>query len=324
MRYPTVAAVVFLAQFVAPGGASAADEAACSGDACGALSRSADGCSWTNKGDKSVRLAITATPAGADAAGAANLSPMMTILAPGETFKEPAEQCSKLAGYAVRYAASYPVLREMAEETAAPVKPALPKPKPVVAVVPAPVIPATAVAVATPAVMPVPRAKPAAPPAYPPLPRLKPEAPVAAVAAIAPEAAVMPAAVAAPTADAGGLGALPCTEACGEILFKVIDSCVWVQSQNPRPIAFEATIAGKRMVLALEGADGAKADARAAALAKAGAEAANGAAAYHTRLHDPFQSSSPGLPVYRARLGAAGACVKSRDEIASFSARFAK
>ena len=49
-------------------------------------------------------------------------------------------------------------------------------------------------------------------------------------------------------------GASPCGEACGDILFKVVDSCIWVQNQNPKPIMFQATIAGQMLVLALEGA----------------------------------------------------------------------
>jgi hypothetical protein len=42
------------------------------------------------------------------------------------------------------------------------------------------------------------------------------------------------------------------------------------------------------------------------------------------RLKDPFQSAGSGIPVYRARLGGAGACVKSREEIAAFSAAYVK
>lgn len=311
MRASTVAALLFLLPAVLP---EAALAAACSGEACGALTSSADGCSWTNTGTKPVRLAMSSAAAG---------SPVVMILAPGEMFKAAAAQCAKPSGDSATYQASFAVLRAMPEEK--PVVP-VPKAKPVAVVAAAA---PTVAAVATPAVAPapvavaaivVPRAKPAPPPAYPPLPRLKPAAPVEAVAAVAPEAAALvePAAVVA-TDEAPG-----CGEACGEILFKVVDACVWVQSQNPRPIAFEASVGGKAVKLMLEGANGAKADMRAAVLAKAGAEAGKADAAYHTRLHDPFQSAGPGIAVYRVRLGSAEACVKGREEITTFAARFAK
>lgn len=349
MRSTVVAAGIFLVQ-VSLSGAALAD-AACTGEACGALAMSSDGCSWTNKGDKSVRVAVTAE-------GAA--SPMVTILAAGETFKAPADRCSKPGG-ALHTEASYPTLAKMPDEVAAaPAKPvvAVPKMKPVVVAAPAAVAPAPAaaakpaavaappavatavasVAAPSPAAVPVkvalatplPRAKP---PAYPPIPRSKPEMPVQAVAAVAPApspapapAALAPSTTPAPVAAPVNVSSdkLDCGEACGEILFKVVDSCLWVQSQNPRPIRFEAVVGGKPMVLALEGADGKKADVRAAVLQNAGTDVAKGDAAYHTRLHDPFQSAGSGIAVYRARLGAAGTCVKGREEIASFSAHFAK
>jgi hypothetical protein len=244
-------------------------------------------------------------------------------------FKATAAQCAKPSGDRATYEASFPVLRAMPDGAPAAVKIAVPVPKskPAVAVAAAAsaVAPVAPPAVAPPAVaiaaaMPMPRAKPAAPPVYPPLPRLKPAAPVEVVAA---PALVAPAS-GAPAMDAGTPDDAGCGEACSEILFKVVDSCVWVQSQNPRPISFEALVAGKATKLMLEGASGAKADLRAAVLAKAGEEAGKADAAYHTRLHDPFQSAGPGIAVYRVRLGAAGACVKSRDEIANFAARFTK
>jgi hypothetical protein len=46
--------------------------------------------------------------------------------------------------------------------------------------------------------------------------------------------------------------------------------------------------------------------------------------ALHMRLKDPFQSAGSGIPVYRARLGKPGACVKSRAEIATFTAAYVK
>ena len=302
-------------------GASAAP---CTGEACAALSLSADGCSWTNAGDRAVRLATSGASAG---------SPVVMILAPGETFKATAVQCTKPSGDRATYEASFPVLRAMPDGAPAAVKIAVPVPKTKPAVPPAvppvtvavaaaasAVVPVAPPAVAVTAAMPMPRAKPALPPVYPPLPRLKPAAPVEVVAA---PALVAPAS-GAPAMDAGARDDAGCGEACGEILFKVVDSCLWVQSQNPRPISFEALVAGKTTKLMLEGASGAKADLRAAVLAKAGEEAGKADAAYHTRLHDPFQSAGPGIAVYRVRLGAAGACVKSRDEIANFAARFTK
>jgi hypothetical protein len=72
----------------------------------------------------------------------------------------------------------------------------------------------------------------------------------------------------------------------------------------------------------LEAADGAKADARSAAIASG--KAAKDEAALHMRLADPFQSAGSGIPIFRARLGPAGACVKSREEIAKFSANYVK
>ena len=94
MRSTVAAVAVFLVQVSLSGAAFAAGEGVCTGEACGALAVSSDGCAWTNKGDKSVRVAVTA---GSEA------SPMVTILAAGETFKEPADRCSKLTGNAMRY-----------------------------------------------------------------------------------------------------------------------------------------------------------------------------------------------------------------------------
>ena len=312
----SIAALLFLVPVVMPRAAIAAP---CAGEACAALKVSGDGCSWTNTGEKSVRLAMSASAAS---------SPVVIVLAPGENFKAAAAQCATPANDGARYEASFPVLRAMPEEALPAVKLAVPVPKakpavpvlePVAAVgAAAAVAPAVAVAAA----VPVPRAKPVAPPVYPPLPRLKPAAPVEAIAEAAPPPAVVapvPAASAAAALDTSG-----CGELCGEIMFKVVDSCLWVQSQNPRPIAFEVLAGGKAVKLTLEGASGAKADMRAAVLAKAGADAGKADAAYHTRLRDPFQSAGAGIPVYRVRLGPADRCVKSRDEITAFAARFAR
>jgi hypothetical protein len=133
--------------------------------------------------------------------------------------------------------------------------------------------------------------------------------PVAPPAAIQPTTAVE-AAAAMPTAA--------CGEACPPILFKVIDNCLWVMNLNPRPVAFEAEIAGKHTTLALEAADGDKADAHAAVAS------VKDLAALHMRLKDPFQSAGSGIPVYRARLGSPGSCVKSRAEISTFTAAYVK
>lgn len=314
MRSSIVAFGLVLLLIAVPDAASAAS---CSGEACGALAVATDVCAWTNTGDKSVRLAVS---------GQASESPVVTVLAPGERYKAPAELCSAPTDR-LSYQASFPTLKVMADDAPAPVKVAVPKLKPATPI--AASVPVSATLVAGPtttttvaSAVPLPRAKPAVPPAYPPLPRLKPAVPVEAVAAVAPAAPALvePSAPVA-TADAGD--APGCGEACSEILFKVVESCVWVQSQNPRPIAFEASVAGKPVKLMLEGASAAKADERAAALSKTG-DGGKAEAAYHTRLHDPFQSAGAGIPVYRVRLGGASACVKSREEIAAFAARFVK
>jgi hypothetical protein len=157
------------------------------------------------------------------------------------------------------------------------------------------------------------------PPSATPAPRAKPE--LASAPATETVAAVLPPAAVAPThAVAGGTPPGECGEACATILFKVIDNCLWVVNMHPRPVAFEAEAAGQRVALALEAADGDKADARLAALAKG--SAAKDEAALHMRLHDPFQSAGSGIPLFRARLGSASACVKERTGVTRFSARF--
>ena len=89
---------------------------------------------------------------------------------------------------------------------------------------------------------------------------------------------------------------------------------------HPRAVAFEADASGHRVALNLEAADGGKADAQAAAVAK-GAPSKD-APAVHMRLRDPFQSAGSGIPIFRARLGSAATCVKERNAVTRFSARF--
>jgi hypothetical protein len=294
----------------------AAADAACSGNACAVVAVAADGCSFKNKGDKAVRFSLVAggTPR------------VVTVLGPGETFKE-ADKAFCVAGDAgdKRLEASFAVLGKAPADdkdfSLKGVKPSVAKPA-----VAAP----EAVQVATTApVIPLPRAKPAVPPPIP-MPRAKPEVvevamaapPVAPpVAAPAPPVPVAPPEAVQPTTAAEAAAAMPtaaCGDACPPILFKVIDNCLWVMNLNPRPVAFEAEIGGKRTKLALEAADGDKADAHAAV-----AEVKD-LSALHMRLADPFQSAGSGIPVYRARLGSPGACVKSRAEISRFTAAYVK
>jgi hypothetical protein len=122
--------------------------------------------------------------------------------------------------------------------------------------------------------------------------------------------------IAAPSAEAIAAGANPCGNACSEILFTRLDECIWVQSQNPKPILFQATVAGHMVVLSLEGANAAK--------AQASTKPPEGAASYHTRLRDPFVSTSDGIPVFRARLGEKGACAADRTQISQFVAVYKK
>jgi len=298
----------------------AAADAACSGEACSLLAVAADGCSFKNKGDKAVRFSLVA-------GGAPRV---VTIIAPGETFKE-ADKNFCVADNAgdKRLEASFAVLGKAPAEDkdfTLKGKPSIAKP----AVAAAPAAPAAVQVATTAPVVPMPRVKPAAPPPIP-LPRAKPEV-VEVAAAAPPVVAPAPAAVTAPVAAVAPAAALPVTTeaeagaampkaACGEggcppILFKVIDNCLWVMNLNPRAVAFEAEIGGRRTKLALEAADGDKADAHAAV-----AEVKD-LGALHMRLKDPFQSAGSGIPVYRARLGAPGSCVKSRAEITTFTASY--
>jgi hypothetical protein len=308
--------MVGAAALVAAGAARA--EATCSGNACGVLALGADGCSWANKGDKAVRFSLIA----------GTRPRVVTVLAPGETVSERDKAfCVTDASSDKRYEASFAVLAAVAPDDGKPPVPkiAIPRAKPAVtaaapAVAPAPAAaPVDAVAAAAPAVAVVlPRAKPAMPQAGPAVPRAKPEfVSVAAPAVAAPVAAVAPAAaVVEPSAPAEDAADAP------PVLFKVIDNCLWVLNPNPRAVAFEAEAQGRRTALALEAADGAKADEHAAALSAGSVP--KDAGALHMRLKDPFQSAGSGIPVFRARLGAAGACVKTRAEITRFSAAYTR
>ena len=280
--------------------APSAGEGACTGEACSALSVSADGCQWKNQGSKAVRLSLSSTQA----------APFVTILAPGDSFKQTDKgRCLASGGH---FEASYPALRVMPEEDANLARPR-PKPTMVAQTAPAatptasvppaqPVVESAAVAVASGPVLP--RSKPQAP-SLPPAPRAKPVVNVAV--AETPD-------IQKPAGTA--LSGTACVEGdrtCPPILFKVIDSCVWVLNLNPRPVTFEALVGGKALALALEGADGAKADAN---------RSTTTTAAMHMRLRDPFQSAGSGIPIYRARLGGAGDCVHARADITAFTARY--
>ena len=299
----------------------AAADAACSGDACSLVAVAADGCSFKNKGDKAVRFSLVA-------GGAPRV---VTVLGPGETFKE-ADKAFCVAGDAgdKRLEASFAVLGKAPADdkdfSLKGVKPSVAKPAVAAPAVAAPA--AVQVATTAPPIQ-LPRAKPAVPPPIP-MPRAKPEivevamaAPPAPppVAVPAPPVPVAPPAAIQPTTDAEAAAAMPtaaCGEACPPILFKVIDNCLWVMNLNPRAVAFEAEIGGKHTKLALEAADGDKADAHAAVAQ------VKDLSALHMRLKDPFQSAGSGIPVYRARLGSPGACVKSRAEISRFTAAYVK
>lgn len=315
MRGTLAVLVIGAAAFAAAGAARA--EATCSGNACGVLALGADGCSWANKGDKSVRFSLIA----------GTRPRVVTVLAPGETLTERDKAfCVSDSSTEKRYEASFAVLAAVPPDDGKPPVPkiALPRAKPAVTVaapaaVPAPMESVAVASVGAAVPVALPRAKPAVPQAGPPVPREKPEfVAVAATAAAvaAPVAAVAPAAVVEPSAPAEDAADAP------PVLFKVIDNCLWVLNPNPRSVAFEAEAQGRRTTLALEAADGAKADEHAAALAAGSLP--KDAGALHMRLKDPFQSAGSGIPVFRARLGAAGACVKSRTEITRFSAAYTR
>jgi hypothetical protein len=284
-------------------------DATCAGNACSVVTLSADGCQWTNKGDRAVRLSLSG----------GGVARMVTVLGPGEGYKESDKKHCAAGEGDGHYDASFAKLASIPPEGAA--KTPIPRAKPaapVVAVAPAAAAASAGAVASVEAGVAPPRAKPA--PSYPPLPRAKPQAPAAVTALATPVAAVAPAAAIEPApADSG---VVACSRDCPPILFKVIDNCLWVLNLNPRRVAFAAEVGGKRTTLMLEAADGAKADARSAAIASG--KATKDEAALHMRLADPFQSAGSGIPIFRARLGPAGACVKSREEIAKFSANYVK
>ena len=184
--------------------------------------------------------------------------------------------------------------------------------------------PATAVQAATAAPLVAPPSKPRL--GSKPMPRPKPEAVVPATPAAPVAAPTAAPAVVAPTAvSAPAPGdAQACGDACNEILFRTLGDCLWVQNANPRPVSFAAQVGGRTIALPLAGADAGKADAHKPFEPKEGVPSPIGEAAYHTRISDPFSPSAPGIAVYRARLGSASGCVKSRTDITSFSASFVK
>jgi len=170
-------------------------------------------------------------------------------------------------------------------------------------------------AVPVPVEPPTPRPKPVNAPAQAPQPRVKPGTEtVSRPQPPAPVALAEPTPIPMPTQAQLEAGMLPCGEACGEILFKTIDGCLWVQSQSPRPILMQARIDGRLRELQLEGAS----------YEKSTAAPAKDASAYHTRQKDPFQSSSAGIPVYRVRMGEKEACITERGQISQLIAVFSK
>lgn len=302
-------ATVWVASMAALLPSVAAAAPACAGDACESLTLSDDGCVWKNASDKPVKFTLFN----------ASETLFATVLPPGETFRQTSKAaCVTPSPESPRYQASFAAVRKMpdapdftlktAPATTAATQPAprpvVPraKPDPVEAVV------AAAEPVAT-VVAPVPAAAPVV--AVKPVPKAKPELPqvLAAVAPVPPVATLQM-----PTQAEIDAGASPCGEACAEILFKQVDDCLWVQSQNPRPIMFQASIDGRMVVIPLEGAS----------YEKSSGTPASDSAAHHARQRDPFQSSSAGIPVYRARIGDKGVCVKDKAQITQFVAVFRK
>lgn len=314
VRLGAVLAALGLASFAST---SALAAPGCSGEACEALTLSTDGCAWQNSSAKAVRFQLLL--------GSETL--ISTVLPPGTTFRETEKKaCISAEASSPRYEASFAALRKMPDapdftlkappSTTTP-KIAVPRIKPQQTVaVAADATSAAAVAAPTTAappqvasvaarVIPKPRAKPD-------LPELK--SVPGTQASATPDKA--PQLVTAPTAQEIAAGANPCGDACSEILFTRLDDCIWVQSQNPRPILFQATVAGHMIVLPLEGANAAKAN--------PSTKPPEGAASYHTRLRDPFVSTSDGIPVFRARLGEKGSCAADRTQISQFVAVYKK
>ena len=97
-----------------------------------------------------------------------------------------------------------------------------------------------------------------------------------------------------------------------------------MQNANPHPVTFTAQAGGRTITLALAGADAGKADAHKPFEPKEGTPSPIGEGAYHTRISDPFAPNSPGIAVYRARLGPANGCVKAREEVTGYTAMYAR
>lgn len=134
---------------------------------------------------------------------------------------------------------------------------------------------------------------------------------------------VTPTAPVAPSpAATSPLDAQACGDACNEVIFRAIGDCLWVQNANPHAVTFTAQAQGRKITLALAGADAGKADAHKPFEPAEGTPSAVGEGAYHTRISDPFSPNSPGIAVYRARIGPANECVKTREEVISYSASF--
>lgn len=279
----------------------------CTGDACESLVLSADGCVWKNTSDRPVKFSL--------------FNPteilLSTVLPPGETFRQVNKAaCVSSAPGSPKYQAAFTTVRKMPDAPDFTLKTA---PQPAAATTDAPRVAVPRAkpdpSVATVDVPPPLAADPVAPPVQVavtrPVPRAKPELPPEV--APAPAAPVV-AALQLPTQAEIEAGASPCGEACAEILFKQVDDCLWVQSQNPRPIMFQASVEGRMIVIPLEGASYEK---------SSGAPAAD-ASGYHARQRDPFQSASAGIPVFRARIGDKGTCVRDKSQITQFVAAYRK
>jgi hypothetical protein len=298
-------ATVWVAAMVALLPSVAAATPACAGDACESLTLSDDGCVWKNASDKPVKFTLFNSTE----------TLFATVLPPGDAFRQTSKAaCVTPSPESPRYQANFAAVRKMPDapdftlKTTTPATAAVPpaprpvvpraKPEPVETVVAA-VEPPAAVPAAAPvvAVKPVPRVKPALPPV------------LAVVVPVPPVATLQM-----PTQAEIDAGASPCGDACAEILFKQVNECLWVQSQNPKPIMFQASVDGGMILIPLEGAS----------YEKSSGTPASDSAAHHARQRDPFQSSSAGIPVYRARIGDKGVCVKDKAQITQFVAVFRK
>lgn len=302
-------ATVWVASMTAVLPPVAAAAPACAGDACESLTLSDDGCVWKNASDKPVKFTLFN----------ATETLFATVLPPGESFRQASKAaCVTPSPESPRYQASFVAVRKMPDApdftlkttptTTAAVQPAprpvVPRAKPDPAeTVVAAAEPVAAVTASVPAVAPVVAVKP--------VPKAKPELPPVLVAVSAPPPA---ATLQMPTQAEIDAGASPCGDACAEILFKQVDECLWVQSQNPKPIMFQASVDGRMILIPLEGAS----------YEKSSGTPASDSAAHHARQRDPFQSSSAGIPVYRARIGDKGVCVKDKAQITQFVAVFRK